>query len=86
VLASADSHPELVTYPDNVRQLEALEAARLVPAEHCRRLKDAYLTLRKRTHELALAEAGRVVPDAEFQELRAWVVARWNETFGADAV
>jgi glutamate-ammonia-ligase adenylyltransferase len=86
VLASADSHPELVTYPDNVRQLEALEAARLVPAEHCGRLKDAYLTLRKRTHELALAEAGRVVPDADFKELRAWVVARWNETFGADAV
>ncbi|HEY7670886.1 MAG TPA: bifunctional [glutamate--ammonia ligase]-adenylyl-L-tyrosine phosphorylase/[glutamate--ammonia-ligase] adenylyltransferase [Gammaproteobacteria bacterium] len=86
VLASADKHPELVTYPDNVRQLEALEAARLVPAEHCRRLKDAYLELRKRTHELALAEAGRVVPAAEFRELRAWVVARWRETFGADAV
>jgi hypothetical protein len=31
-----------------------------------------------------LAEAGRVVPDAEFKELRAWVVARWLETFGAD--
>jgi hypothetical protein len=42
--------------------------------------------LRKRTHELALAEAGRVVPAAEFRELRAWVVARWRETFGADAV
>jgi glutamate-ammonia-ligase adenylyltransferase len=86
VLASSDRHPALVTYPDNVRQLEALEAARLVPAEHCRRLKEAYLTLRKRTHELALAEAGRVVPDAEFKDLRAWVIERWNETFGADAV
>jgi glutamate-ammonia-ligase adenylyltransferase len=86
VLASSDRHPALVTYPDNVRQLEALEAARLVPAEHCRRLKEAYLALRKRTHELALAEAGRVVPDAEFEDLRAWVIARWNETFDADAV
>ena len=86
VLKSSDAHPELVTYPDNVRQLEALEAARLVSTEHCRRLKEAYLTLRKRTHELALAEAGRVVPDTEFKDLRAWVIERWNETFGADAV
>jgi glutamate-ammonia-ligase adenylyltransferase len=85
VLASSHAHPALVTYPDNVRQLEALEGARLVPAEDCRRLKEAYLALRKRTHELALAEAGRVVPDAEFKELRAWVVERWLETFGADA-
>jgi glutamate-ammonia-ligase adenylyltransferase len=85
VLASSDAHPELVTYPDNVRQLEALEVAGLVPPPHCRRLKEAYLALRKRTHELALAEAGRIVPDTEFKELRAWVVARWRETFGADA-
>jgi glutamate-ammonia-ligase adenylyltransferase len=85
VLASSDAHPALVTYPDNVRQLEALEAARLVPAEHCLRLKEAYLALRERTHELALAEAGRVVPAAEFKEVRAWVVARWLETFGTDA-
>jgi glutamate-ammonia-ligase adenylyltransferase len=84
VLAHSETHPELATYPDNVRQLEALEAARLVPAEHCRYLKDAYLALRARTHELALAEAGRVVSDAEFKDMRAWVVARWLETFGAD--
>jgi glutamate-ammonia-ligase adenylyltransferase len=84
VLASSNAHPELVTYPDNVRQLEALEAAGLVPAPHCRRLKEAYLSLRQRTHELALAEAGRVVPDDEFKELREWVVARWLETFGPD--
>jgi glutamate-ammonia-ligase adenylyltransferase len=85
VLANAREHPELVTYPDNVRQLEALEAAHLVPAEHCRRLKEAYLALRKRTHELALAEAGRVVPDTELKDVRAWVVARWLETFGPNA-
>jgi glutamate-ammonia-ligase adenylyltransferase len=73
-----------VTYPDNVRQLEALEAAGLVPGPQCRRLKETYLALRQRTHELALAEAGRVVPDEEFKELRGWVVARWLETFGPD--
>ena len=48
-------------FPDNVRQLEALERVGLVPAERCRRMKEAYLALRQRIHELALDEGGRVV-------------------------
>ena len=81
VLASSAEHPELVEHPDNVRQLEALERARLVPADRCRRLKDAYLALRQRVHELALDEAGRVVGEDEFRDLRAWVVSVWDEVF-----
>jgi glutamate-ammonia-ligase adenylyltransferase len=84
VLANSAAYPDLVTYPDNVRQLEALEAASLLSAEHCRGLKYAYLTLRGRTHELALAEAGRVVANTEFADLRAGVQARWREAFGPD--
>ena len=75
VLASSAEHPELVEYPDNVRQLEALERAGLVPSDRCRRLKDAYLALRQRVHELALDEAGRVVGE-EFRDLRAGGVER----------
>jgi glutamate-ammonia-ligase adenylyltransferase len=85
VLASAGDCPELVTFPDNVRQLEALERAGLVPREYCRGLKDAYLKLRQRIHELALGEADRLVDDEEFADLRDWVKDRWNEVFGADA-
>ncbi|HET8696248.1 MAG TPA: bifunctional glutamine synthetase adenylyltransferase/deadenyltransferase, partial [Gammaproteobacteria bacterium] len=81
VLASSHEHPELVEYPDNVRQLEALERAGLVPADRCRRMKDAYLVLRQRVHELALDEAGRVAGDHEFRDLRAWVVSVWDEVF-----
>jgi glutamate-ammonia-ligase adenylyltransferase len=70
-----------VEFPDKIRQLEALERAGLVAPERCARLKDAYLALRRRTHELALDEAGRVVDDHEFRELRAWVGSIWQEAF-----
>jgi glutamate-ammonia-ligase adenylyltransferase len=81
VLASSHEHPELVEFPDNVRQLEALERVGLVAPERCRRMKESYLALRRRIHELALDEGGRVVPDAEFEELRAWVAGVWDEVF-----
>jgi glutamate-ammonia-ligase adenylyltransferase len=82
VLAHSDRHPELVTFPDNVRQLEALEAAGLVPGATCRELKADYLALRARTHELALADGGKHAPIADFALLRARVVALWEQTFG----
>jgi glutamate-ammonia-ligase adenylyltransferase len=82
VLASSNVHPELVEFPDNVRQLEALERVGLVPAERCLRMKEAYLALRGRIHALALDEGGRVVADSEFHDLRQWVVSVWNEVFG----
>ena len=81
VLASSHEYPELIEFPDNVRQLEALERVGLVSAERCRRTKESYLALRRRIHELALDEGGRVVPDSEFEELRAWVGGVWDEVF-----
>jgi glutamate-ammonia-ligase adenylyltransferase len=83
VLAHSHEYPELVEYPDNVRQLEALERVGLVPAERCQRTKEAYLALRQRLHELALDEGGRVVPEHEFADLRGWVVGVWDEVFAA---
>src|SRR5690606_17454838 len=81
VLANADRFPDLVEYPDNIRQLEGLERHGLVPAERCERLKECYLALRRRVHELALDERGRVVGDDELQDVRTWVAALWDETF-----
>jgi glutamate-ammonia-ligase adenylyltransferase len=82
VLADAARFPALVEYPDNVRQLEALEAAGLVPAETCASLKSDYLTLRARTHELALADGGKCVPASEFAALRRRIIGLWEQTFG----
>jgi glutamate-ammonia-ligase adenylyltransferase len=81
VLAHSADHPELVEFPDNIRQLEALARAELVPEELCLRLKDSYLALRQRVHELALDEGGRVVPAAEFAAVREFVSGVWREVF-----
>ncbi len=81
VLAGSAEYPALVEFPDNVRQLEALERVGLVPAERCRRLKEAYLALRQRVHELALDERPRVVAGTEFVAVRAFVADVWNEVF-----
>jgi len=82
VLANADRYPELVEFPDNVRQLEALERTGLVPAERCAALKAAYLALRQRVHTLALDEAGRVAGADELRDERALVTSLWTEVFG----
>ena len=84
VLRHAPEHPELVEYPDNVRQIEGLAAAGLLPEDRAARFKDAYLALRQRVHELALDERGRVVDAAELADVRAFVTACWDEVFGGD--
>jgi glutamate-ammonia-ligase adenylyltransferase len=81
VLAHSAQFPELVEFPDNIRQLETLARVGLVPEDLCLRLKDAYLALRQRVHELALDEGGRVVPDEEFTQVRAFVTQTWREVF-----
>jgi [glutamine synthetase] adenylyltransferase / [glutamine synthetase]-adenylyl-L-tyrosine phosphorylase len=82
VLQHAREVPELVAFPDNVRQLEALERARLLAPEHCRTLTESYLALRRRTHELALDAGSRIVGESEFREVRREVMRVWNKVFG----
>jgi hypothetical protein len=48
-------------------------------------MKEAYLALRQRIHELALDEGGRVVREQEFEDLRAWVSGVWDEVFAGVA-
>ncbi len=81
VLSNSQEYPELVEFPDNVRQLEALDRTGLVDSGRCEGLTEGYLALRQRTHELALDDAGRVVPATEFRELRDWIISIWNEVF-----
>jgi glutamate-ammonia-ligase adenylyltransferase len=84
VLQHSAEYPELVEFPDNIRQLEALARVGLVPEQRCLELKDAYLALRQRVHELALDEGGRLVPETDFSAVRAFVSGVWHEVF-ADA-
>jgi glutamate-ammonia-ligase adenylyltransferase len=56
ILAHAHEYPELVRWSDNIRQLESLQVAGILPADTADMLADAYRTLRDRIHELALQE------------------------------
>ena len=85
VLANADRYPELVEFPDNVRQLEALESAGLMAARDCAQAKDAYLGYRARLHELALMDSGGVVSDTEFVDDRDTICNLWQQAFGPQA-
>ena len=83
VLAHAEEFPDLVEFPDKVRQLEALARNGLISARRANRVQTAYLALRGGVHELALIEGGRVVPDGAFADERVWIRTLWDEVLGA---
>jgi glutamate-ammonia-ligase adenylyltransferase len=79
----AERYPELVMFPDNIRQLESLASADLVPQSTVDVLTNAYRTYRQRMHHLSLEAASNVVPAAEFAATRAAVEAIWRATMEA---
>ena len=84
VLANAERYPELVEFPDNIRQLEALERTGLVPADRCQRLIETYIRIRERLHDLALGDQPRVVSESELEAERALVTGVWEDTFAGE--
>ncbi|HME41230.1 MAG TPA: bifunctional [glutamate--ammonia ligase]-adenylyl-L-tyrosine phosphorylase/[glutamate--ammonia-ligase] adenylyltransferase [Steroidobacteraceae bacterium] len=82
VLEAAHAHPELLTYTDNIRQLEGLAAVGVLGAATAQWLTDAYIGYRTVLHHLSLEGQGeRVVEAAPYAETRARVVEIWRETF-----
>jgi glutamate-ammonia-ligase adenylyltransferase len=79
----AERYPDLVTYSDNIRQLESLASADLVPQSTVDVLTSAYRSYRQRLHHLSLEAAGNNVPAAEFAAERAAVSAIWDTALGA---
>jgi glutamate-ammonia-ligase adenylyltransferase len=79
-LLLSERYPELVTYSDNIRQLESLASADLVPQATVDVLTGAYRAYRQRMHHLSLEAAGNVVPADEFRDVRAAVSAIWDAT------
>ncbi|HVN43214.1 MAG TPA: bifunctional [glutamate--ammonia ligase]-adenylyl-L-tyrosine phosphorylase/[glutamate--ammonia-ligase] adenylyltransferase, partial [Steroidobacteraceae bacterium] len=77
-LLFAERYPELVTFSDNIRQLESLASADLVPQATVDVLTHAYRSYRQRMHHLSLEGAGNVVPASEFEETRRSVTAIWH--------
>jgi glutamate-ammonia-ligase adenylyltransferase len=74
-----DTRPELVTYSDNIRQLESLASIDLVPQSTVDLLTGAYRLYRQRIHHLSLDGASTVVPAVEFADVREQVTAVWRD-------
>ncbi len=91
VLAAAHVDPELLTYTDNIRQLEGLAAVGVLDPKRAQWLTDAYIGYRTVLHHLSLEAQGgrregqgdRVVDAAPYAETRAQVIEIWRETFEA---
>jgi glutamate-ammonia-ligase adenylyltransferase len=83
VLAWAHEHPELLRYTDNIRQLEGLSRAGLLPAADADLLADAYRAYRARVHRLTLQQEAAVVGMEEFAARRAQVTRLWRELMEA---
>ena len=82
ILASAKAHPELLTYTDNIRQLEGLAACGIIETETAEWLKSAYIGYRTVLHHLSLEGDGeRIVAAAPHGETRARVQKIWDSTF-----
>jgi glutamate-ammonia-ligase adenylyltransferase len=82
ILSSAHAHPELLTYSDNIRQLEGLAAAGRIDESTALWLKEAYIGYRTVLHHLSLeAEGERVVSAAPYQATRDRVGEIWRAAF-----
>ncbi len=81
VLAGARAHPQLLTYTDNIRQLEGLAAVGAIDAASALWLKETYISYRTVLHHLSLeGEGERVVPGKPYQETRDRLRAIWHAT------
>ncbi len=78
-LAWSQSHPPLLRWTDNIRILEELEHAGLMPAEDASLLREAYKAYRSAAHRQALQKDAGVIPGDQFAEERGQVVRIWRE-------
>jgi len=78
VLQHAAERPELLRWPDNIRQIEDLRAAGLLSAEDGRLLHDAYVNFRQRLHRLTLRHSPGRIPAEEAEPLRERVRVLWR--------
>ncbi|MDR5903378.1 bifunctional [glutamate--ammonia ligase]-adenylyl-L-tyrosine phosphorylase/[glutamate--ammonia-ligase] adenylyltransferase [Halomonas icarae] len=78
VLAMGHETPALLEWSDNMRILETLEASERLPAEECRRLREAYLALRSAAHRASLTREPARGRDEAFQDHRRAVIEAWQ--------
>ncbi|WP_323846650.1 bifunctional [glutamate--ammonia ligase]-adenylyl-L-tyrosine phosphorylase/[glutamate--ammonia-ligase] adenylyltransferase [Microbulbifer magnicolonia] len=81
-LAWAQNAPSIVRYTDNIRILESLIDAGLMPAHQAEHLIDAYKAYRSEGHRLALQQLPGVVSGDQFTAERKTVLTNWQQLLG----
>jgi glutamate-ammonia-ligase adenylyltransferase len=79
MLKWADRYPEIVTFSDNIRQLESLASGAIVPQQRVDFLVSTYRAYRQRLHRLSLDGTKNLVEDTEFVAERRGVLEVWEE-------
>ena len=82
-LAHAHAYPALTQWPDNVRLLDTLAKAGLMPTADAEALKAAYVALRRAGHARALAGADKGLNADELLAERELVQRLWTDTMEA---
>ncbi|MFP4347002.1 MAG: bifunctional [glutamate--ammonia ligase]-adenylyl-L-tyrosine phosphorylase/[glutamate--ammonia-ligase] adenylyltransferase [Desulfococcaceae bacterium] len=82
VLRYADTHPEILEWTDNVRQIRTLWDAGVIDDVTAYFLRKAYLIYRAVGHKLSLQNRPTQVDQARFADLRDRVRAAWDEFMG----
>ncbi|MDY7567716.1 bifunctional [glutamate--ammonia ligase]-adenylyl-L-tyrosine phosphorylase/[glutamate--ammonia-ligase] adenylyltransferase [Pseudomonas sp. RTC3] len=78
-LAWSWEHPALLRYTDNIRILEGLEQAGLVPDTDAHLLREAYKAYRAAAHRQALQKEAGVIGGDQFHAQRREVLRIWSE-------
>lgn len=79
MLAWCSDHPELTQYSDNIRQLEELGRARILPVEDTEQLRETFITLRSTIHRRALQNLNSQVAGDAFRGEREFIHAMWKK-------
>ncbi|WP_111414963.1 bifunctional [glutamate--ammonia ligase]-adenylyl-L-tyrosine phosphorylase/[glutamate--ammonia-ligase] adenylyltransferase [Billgrantia lactosivorans] len=78
VLSMGHETPALLQWSDNMRILETLESTGRLPADMCRRLREAYLALRSAAHRASLTRGAARGREADFHTHRQAVIDAWQ--------
>ena len=78
-LAWSHEHPALTRYTDNIRILEGLEQAGLIPAADASLLREVYKAYRSAAHRQALQKQAGVIAGDQFAAERREVLRIWGQ-------
>ena len=83
MLKWADQYPPIITFSDNIRQLESLASGGIVRQQTVDFLTETYRKYRARMHHLSLEGGDDVIADTEFVVERRELIRLWNEVMVA---